>query len=85
MPDQSDIDALVALQAERSLGYVHLVEIRDDGFVIAHTDYERVSEESLEDCPLHLWLVNAAGPPLPLGTYTYLMLDDSFDLLPDLP
>lgn len=80
------IKELVALQAERELGDRHLIELRGDGFTIAHTDEERASGMLLTDCPLHQWLLEQSEAPMPHGIYTYDQFDLlGFSLLPELP
>lgn len=78
------IAEIVKLQAERKFGDRHLVELRDDGFTIAHTDEERASEMLLTDCLLHIWLTRREDSPMPPGIYIYNPLELlPFDLLPD--
>ncbi len=55
------IGELKALQRERELTE-HLVWLCEVGFVLAHTDGERENMPSLEDCPLHQWLIETGGP-----------------------
>lgn len=62
------IDDLKALQRRRNLADVHVCWIGPKGFVIAHTDEERATID-LEECELHRWLTDRAGPPKPIGYY----------------
>lgn len=48
-----EIEALKALQKELGLQSIHLVQIREDDFIIAHTDAERAVDVPLEQCGLH--------------------------------
>lgn len=57
---------MVAFQ-ERHRIADHVVYIGDETFVVAHTDPERAAGD-LENCPLHLWLVDLEGPPAELMT-----------------
>jgi hypothetical protein len=60
------IDELRALQDREQLRDRHLVELRADGFTLAHTDQERLTVERgrgrLEDCAIHRWLTGWGGP-----------------------
>lgn len=67
-----DIEALRAIQIARGLQDVHLVELRADGFTLAHTDEERAAAvkggAQLDECPLHNALL--CGSPVIHGVYT---------------
>lgn len=67
------LNELKALQDERGLGGIHVVQINAEGFTIAHTDAERDTKAaggaSLWDCPLHKWLVEIGGPPGGSGVF----------------
>jgi Family of unknown function (DUF6085) len=69
------LDELIAYQKEEGLGDVHLVNLRDEGFDVAHTDGEREAQMDLEDCPVHRWLMSFAGPPAAPGRYRVAEVD----------
>lgn len=63
------IDDLKAIQRERGLGEVHVVDLSVRRFAIAHTDDERASGHPLEECDLHRWLMEGNAPPVEPGLY----------------
>lgn len=64
------LDELRAIQSERDLLEVHVAELREDGFTLAHPDAERGGEAPLELCPVHYWLGSAGELPVPeVGVY----------------
>lgn len=79
--DTPTIAQLTALQARLDLGDRHLVWIGEHEFVIAHTDEERETIP-LDQCALHRWLVQAEGPPAPLGYYQQLSAESGAALVP---
>lgn len=70
---QMSIEALKAIQADRELRDVHLLHIAERGFTMAHTDRERAQRDdggpTLEECDLHVWMSECAGPPEEPGIY----------------
>lgn len=60
---------LVAWQRVHGMEAVHLVNVRADGFDLAHTDAERDSDRDLTACPVHRWLIGLSGPPATPGRY----------------
>ncbi len=67
--DAMTLDDLIALQTEVEMRDRHLVYIGVDGFKIAHTDVERVSETPLVECELHEWLSDLDEAPFRPGVY----------------
>lgn len=65
--ERASIETLCALQRERGLTDVHLVDFDDRGFTIAHTDAERAAGGDLEACELHQWALALDGPPVDAG------------------
>lgn len=61
------IEDVKRIQADRGL-CEHVVWVGEDDFVMAHTDEERATID-LTDCPLHIWLMTLAGPPVKEGYY----------------
>ena len=58
------------MQRAADLCDMHLVDVGPNGFTLAHTDAERASGGSLEDCELHRWLSDECdGPPVDPGVY----------------
>jgi hypothetical protein len=70
---QSDsLAELLNWQRKHDMADVHLVNVREDGFDLAHTDGERRAGIDLEDCPVHRWLTGLSGPPAASGRYQVL-------------
>lgn len=69
--ERPTIDDLKALQRDLNLLDVHVVWLGLGGFVIAHTDEERAEAAmtGLEECEMHIWLVERDGPPARTGYY----------------
>jgi hypothetical protein len=55
------ISEIVALQQRLNMADTHIVWLDDSGFTLAHTDEERATID-LEDCGLHLWLMEHGKP-----------------------
>jgi hypothetical protein len=57
------VDELRAIQDREDLRDRHVVELRESGFTLAHTDHERIRARvagvRLEDCPVYGWLTDA--------------------------
>lgn len=66
---ETTLDALLAWQRAHDMADVHLVNVREDGFDLAHTDGERAAQIDLEDCPVHRWLTGLSGPLAASGRY----------------
>lgn len=63
------IQELRDIQQRLDLCDEHLVEVREQDFTIAHTDEERASDQSLEECELHTWLTELDRAPCSPGLY----------------
>lgn len=60
---------LVDLQSALGLSHVHVAEIAEDGWTLAHTDDEREEWGTLTNCPLGLWLAELDSAPAEPGVY----------------
>jgi Family of unknown function (DUF6085) len=63
------LEELLDLQRAWSLTNVHIVDVGEKNFRLAHTDLERMGGGGLDQCRVHDWLVERAGPPAPIGLY----------------
>lgn len=60
----------------------HLVYLDDEGFTIAHTDFERRTLSDLEECPLHQWLWECEDMPVAeSGYYTAFPQGDEYQFV----
>lgn len=66
-----EVEDLKRIQRERDLGHVHVVFVGEEQANIAHTDAERAEHEGggarLDECPFHLAIGEAFGPPATPG------------------
>lgn len=69
------LEQLIIFQREESSGHIHLVELDEKGWKVAHTQDERDRGQSVMDqCDLNFWLSDFSvdDPPGPPGIYAAL-------------
>lgn len=73
------IDDVRDLQRSTGLLDVHIIYLDEEGFVIAHTDVERLhkGKTPLEECPLHIKASTWPEMPLGPGYFTATPVEDS--------
>ena len=64
------LEELLELQQHWGLGDVHIVDLQETSFNLAHTNAERAHGENNRQCRIHAWLASHGGPPKPVGLYT---------------
>lgn len=75
------LEELIEWQEWNSLNDVHIADIDDGGYRLAHTDREREDGTNDERCPYDVWMRSFDEAPADPGIYEVVLDDEGFYLL----